>query len=317
MRIHLVLAGLLVACGGAAAPPDSTGPSGVPSGAESPPGVGAESPAGVGAESPASVGAESPARVALEDRADLANAFTERGFDGAFVSWEAGATTGVCVGGELCGRVMVPASTYKIPHALIALETGVATGPDHEREWDGEERAIDAWNRDHTLASAIEFSAVWYFQEVAREIGPERMRDWLGRLDFGNGEIGSEIDQFWLDGPLAISPRDQVAWWHRFMAGDLPVSAEHQEQVAAMATRERWEGGRLVAKTGWATMDGRDHGWLVGCVEHEATPSRCFATLVLAPDPFDQGAFLAARTDISRELLRALGSPIPAAPPTR
>ena len=50
----------------------------------------------------------------------------------------------------------LPASTFKIPHALIALETGVVADVDKEViRWDGVPREIEEWNRDHTLRSAM------------------------------------------------------------------------------------------------------------------------------------------------------------------
>src|SRR5262245_19777510 len=53
----------------------------------------------------------------------------------------------------ICGERLTPASTFKIPHALAALDSGVLTGPDHVFKWDGQPRSFEAWRRDHTLAS--------------------------------------------------------------------------------------------------------------------------------------------------------------------
>ena len=41
------------------------------------------------------------------------------------------------------------------------------------------------------------------YQEIARRIGPERMRDDVARIGYGNSDIGDVIDRFWLQGPLA------------------------------------------------------------------------------------------------------------------
>src|SRR5690606_907372 len=81
----------------------------------------------------------------------------------------------------------VPASTYKIPNTLIALETGVASGADFALAWDSttaprESWWPDAWARDHTLRTALPASVVWFYQELARRIGAERTRDYLERF---------------------------------------------------------------------------------------------------------------------------------------
>ncbi|QSQ12880.1 penicillin-binding transpeptidase domain-containing protein [Myxococcus landrumensis] len=84
-----------------------------------------------------------------------------------------------------CATRMPPASTFKVPHALIALETGVITSVDQVHPWDGTQRRVAMWNQDQTLDTAMRRSAVWVFQETARKIGRERMEDWLERFHYG------------------------------------------------------------------------------------------------------------------------------------
>ena len=73
-------------------------------------------------------------------------------------------------------------------------------------KWDGVTRSIEAWNKDHTLRSAIAVSAVPVYQEIARRIGAERMQKYVDLFDYGNRDIGGGIDQFWLTGNLRIDP---------------------------------------------------------------------------------------------------------------
>src|SRR5438105_94345 len=84
---------------------------------------------------------------------------------------DAGAET--VFGGEECDRRTLPASTFKIPHALIALDTKVVTDRSVIK-WDGVTRDYPRWNRDQTLASSIKMSAVWVFQRFANAIGRDR-----------------------------------------------------------------------------------------------------------------------------------------------
>ena len=72
---------------------------------------------------------------------------------------------------------LLPASTFKIANAAIAVETGVVTGADELFPWDGQPRDLEAWNRDLTLGEAMAASAVPVYQEVARRIGAERMAE--------------------------------------------------------------------------------------------------------------------------------------------
>src|SRR5262245_45759400 len=66
-----------------------------------------------------------------------------------------------------CALPTAPASTFKIPHSLIALETGVVASPRDVVKWDGARQPFPAWERDHSLDSAVKSSVVWYFRRTA------------------------------------------------------------------------------------------------------------------------------------------------------
>ncbi len=246
-----------------------------------------------------------------EHTCDLGGAaFEQAGFRGAFVSREADAKELVCFSTKECATQYPPASTFKIPHALIALDAGVLDGPDHLMTWDGETRWLDAWNRDLTLADAIRVSALWYFQRVAPLVGRERMQRALDAFEYGNHTIGPDLDAFWIDDTLRISPIEQVAFWHKLHAGELPVSEEARTQVLAMTELARDGDTVLRGKTGWFRMEGRtNYGWFTGCLDGEKRV--CFATILFADEPFDHRAFMRARLDVSRKLLEQRGYKVP------
>jgi beta-lactamase class D len=193
-----------------------------------------------------------------------------------------------------CEKRMPPASTFKVPHALIALETGVVKDASAERKWDGQKRSIADWNRNHSLESAIRYSVVWFFQGTAKEIGRERMKDWLHRFHYGNEDISGELTTFWLGSPLRISPEEQVRFLARLYRNELPVSERTRETVKRMllytpeTVTERtkrlagpWSEGAVVSgKTGSThTKEDGDVSWLVGHVR-SAKGEYVFASLV-------------------------------------
>ena len=89
---------------------------------------------------------------------------------------------------EACRTRVAPQSTFKIPHALAAIDAGVVTGADSAFAYDGSPQSFDAWRRDHTLATAMRFSVVWWFQRVAEKLGAARERDYLQRFAYGNAD---------------------------------------------------------------------------------------------------------------------------------
>ena len=199
---------------------------------------------------------------------DLTRYFT--GFDGTFVLFQVSSGRTLRHNPAQAAELLAPNSTFKIPHALIALDTGVADGPDFPLPWDGRARWRESWNRDHTLASAIEVSAVWYFQEIARRIGSECMKNGLARIGYGNEDISGGLDRFWIQSSLKISADDQVLFLRRLMAEVLPFRPEHQRMVKDMMIVRRGETGTLRGKTGTgADAAGTTAviGWFVGALE--------------------------------------------------
>jgi beta-lactamase class D len=205
-----------------------------------------------------------------EIRPDLAKRFTDAGTAGTFVGYKVDDYLVIASDGNRSGEPKLPASTFKIPNSLIALETGVVGDPDKDVfKWDGVTRSIEAWNRDHTLRSAIAASAVPVYQEIARRIGSERMQKYLDLFDYGNRDIGGGIDQFWLTGNLRIDPVQQIDFVDRLRRGALPVAKRSQERVADIlpVTKSgdaviRAKSGLLGAEVGKPTL-----GWLVGWAE--------------------------------------------------
>jgi beta-lactamase class D OXA-50 len=196
----------------------------------------------------------------------------------------------------------LPASTFKIVNAAIALETGTVTGPDEHFPWDGVRRTFDGWNRDHTFASAMRASAVPVYQEVARRIGEERMHDWLSRIGYGNADVGGGIDQFWLRGDLRVSAREQVDFLARFVRGDTDFSPRTVAAVAGMVLTDSGPGWALHAKTGWAFEV--ELGWWAGWTVNEGE-TYVFALNMAMPDERTDPP---RRIRIGRATLEAVGA---------
>lgn len=213
---------------------------------------------------PIRAAAATSARAAIAD-ASLAELLAQEGFGGVIAVLEDGEPRVRCSDVGRCGERSLPASTFKIVNTLLALETGVATGPEFVIPWDGVVRSYPDWNRDQTLQSAYDVSCVPYFQEIARRIGLDRMRDGVARLGYGNAQVGEVVDRFWLDGPLAISPMEQLDFLERLEAGRLPVSSRTRELAREIMVRERRGEWVLRGKTGWsAPGTPQELGWFVG-----------------------------------------------------
>jgi beta-lactamase class D len=188
----------------------------------------------------------------------------------------------IVVGGDECSRRTLPASTFKVPHALVALDTGVVTDKTVIK-WDGKTRDYPGWNRDQTLDSAIKMSAVWVFQQFAVAIGRDRELAHLRAFHYGSATFEHGVTDFWLNGDLTITPVEQVAFLKRMFTYDLPVKREHIDTVKTAVTMPhgkivnaagvhdfplKWPADTIVrAKTGNGTVNGERVSWLVGALE--------------------------------------------------
>ena len=204
---------------------------------------------------------------------------------------------------KLAAERVSPCSTFKVPHALIGLETGVLTGPEHPMKWDGKKRRIKSWNQDQTLRTAIRDSVVWYFQRVAQGVGLAREQEFLHAMHYGNEDASGEVTTFWLDGSLKISADEEVDFMRRLAAGDLPFSAKNQAIVRELIEVEKTPRGVLHGKTGSSgrNPEHSNLGWFAGYVEHEghAYP---FAVRIEGP-----GAIGAKARKIAEQVLEAKG----------
>lgn len=216
--------------------------------------------------------------VTLQETVDgrLARLFADEGTGGAFAAYRVDRRQLILSDTARCDAGILPASTFKIANSIIALETGVVADPDKDLfKWDGVTRAFPEWNKDHTLRSAIAASAVPVYQEIARRIGPARMKRYVDAFDYGNRDIGGGIDRFWLTGNLRISARQQIAFLDSLRRDALPVSVRSQQLARDILPVTTIDGATIRAKTGLVGVDDRSvagswratAGWIVGFAE--------------------------------------------------
>jgi beta-lactamase class D len=203
--------------------------------------------------------------------------FDAKNMRGTFVLFEPAKDRYLVFNEARARQRLLPASTFKIPNALIGLEVGSIADGNEVFHWDGKPKPIPAWERDHTLDTGMHESAIWMFQEIARRTGKERMREWLERLDYGNKDIGGGIDLFWLQGRLRVSPMEQVEFLRRLAAGELPMSQRSQRLVRHALIVERTPAYTLYAKTGTANPAANAVSWWVGWVEKKGRAAGYFA----------------------------------------
>jgi len=194
----------------------------------------------------------------------------------------------------------LPASTYKIPHALFALEHGVVKDEFQVFKWDGKRRDFDVWNSDHNLRSSMRGSVVWVYQWIAQQIGEPAAKTYLEQAGYGNADPSGGTDGYWLDGNIRITAFEQISFLQKLYANSLPFRPEHQRLVKDIIVVEAGRDWILRAKTGWEGS----FGWWVGYVEWPEGPV-FFALNIDTPNRIGD---LPKREAITRAVLQSMGA---------
>ncbi len=200
---------------------------------------------------------------------ELEAIFTKRGVEGTIFIINAATGQKYVAYPERAKTPFLPASTFKIPNTLIAMEEAVISSPDEVFKWDGEVRFVDAWNQDHSLRTAFPVSCVWFYQELARRVGDEKYQNHLKQLNYGNMQTGPDVTRFWLNGELRITAEDQISFLENLYNNDLPFHQDHLRLVKDIMIVEQSDEYTLRAKTGWAVRGDGQHTWWVGYVEKQ------------------------------------------------
>lgn len=188
-------------------------------------------------------------------------------FDGTAVIMDLNTSIKTIYGKHSDERVN-PCSTFKILNSMIALDSGVVHDENETIAWDGVVREYPFWNQDHSMRSAIQVSTVWFYQELARRIGENKMAQMVHNANYGNMDTTKTLTTFWLgDGSLKISPNEQVDFLKKLVCHQFPFSVHSQKVVKEIMTQSKTADSIFAGKTG--SCGGI--GWFVGFIEKGST----------------------------------------------
>lgn len=242
---------------------------------------------------------------------DLSGLF--KGVKGAFVLYDMNNNRYVRYNVQRCRERFSPKSTFKIPNSLIGLETGVIRDAEFVIRWNEDkyprqsnwnEEPFIHWGKDQTLRSALKYSVLWYYRELALSVGGQQMKKYVKAFGYGNKDVSGRVDNFWLNNVLKISADEQVEFLKAFYSGRLPISHRSIEIVKDILVFEKAPTYTLSAKTGGGPIDeGVYIGWFVGYLETNGNVY-FFATNI-------EGASFAdirgKRIELTTQILKALG----------
>lgn len=159
---------------------------------------------------------------------------------------------------DKCRTRVSPNSTFKVISALIGIHNQVVTSEDSKMEYDGMNYPVDAWNADLRLEDAFRSSCIWYFRKVIEEVGQETIQEELNKLDYGNCDISEwsgsgvnsfpELNGFWIESSLLISPVEQVEVLHKIMEGETIYTESEIEILKSIMLLEASDSKKYMEK---------------------------------------------------------------------
>ncbi|WP_163832644.1 class D beta-lactamase [Spartinivicinus ruber] len=165
----------------------------------------------------------------------------------------------------------LPASTFKLLNTLIGLKEGVIT-KNTVFKWDSKDKGWDMWNKDQTLKSALSYSCVWCYQQIAKQVGNKTYLEHFNKVNYGNKKTGPNVQRFWLDGELRVTAQQQIDLVKRIYDEKLPYPKQDIETLKNIMVVEKKPNYTLYGKTGWANNSIQQVGWFIGFVETKSGP---------------------------------------------
>ena len=187
--------------------------------------------------------------------------------------------------GAGCDTPTTPASTFKVPLAVMGFDAGFLADAHHPAlpfvegyaDWGGDE-----WRQTTDPLRWMDYSVVWYSQTITRALGAARLADYARAFDYGNVDFtgdpgaGNGLERSWISSSLKLTPRQQLAFMSRLVNRQLPVKAHAMETTLSIMQKREVDGWQLVGKTGSAfprradfSFDrARGWGWYVGAASN-------------------------------------------------
>lgn len=177
---------------------------------------------------------------------------------------------------DLAEQAVSPYSTFKIISTLAGLHNNIIEDETSTMNYNGVKYPNPEWNENLTLQTAFQTSCIWYFRQIIDSVGVDEIKKELTELGYGNCDISQwegsnvnpyeELNGFWLNSSLKISPLEQVKILSEIFEGESMYDSENIEILKRVMLIQDNEEQKIYGKTG-SGSDGE--AWFVGFTEKE------------------------------------------------
>ncbi|MGE3873247.1 MAG: class D beta-lactamase [Parvibaculaceae bacterium] len=182
-----------------------------------------------------------------------------------------------------CGERFSPASTFKVPLAVMGYDAGILTNA-RAPAWPWQP-GIEAPKRDQKTVDPTIWerdSVLWYSREITRRLEAGKFAAYVTKFGYGNENVAGDpgknngLTHSWLSSSLVISADEQAEFIRGLLSDTLPATKEALALTRSIVPAFDGAGGwRVHGKTGSTWLrDGKGEydknrpiGWFVGWAE--------------------------------------------------
>ncbi|HVK62496.1 MAG TPA: penicillin-binding transpeptidase domain-containing protein [Bdellovibrionales bacterium] len=207
-------------------------------------------------------------------------------------------------------------STFKVPLAVMAFDSGVLKDENVVLKWDGKKDVREESNKDHNAKTWMSQSIVWFSQRITPKLGQKKLQKYLNDFDYGNKDLSAGITQAWLQSPsdksaLKISAYEQTEFMKKLWTDSLPASKRAMKITRDITFLEASpKGYSLNGKTGSNFYDKERKvrlGWFISHLQKGDEEYIAVTTFSdIAPSNSTQYGGMRAK-EITKEILGDLG----------
>lgn len=164
-----------------------------------------------------------------------------------------------------CSKPLPPGQTFYIISSIIGLESSAVLEDNKPILWVS--KMNDSLDKNGTIRTFYKENNTAFFNQLAKEISPLKMKEYLDTIKYGNMEVNNE--SYWQDGTLTISPDEQVGLMKRIYFNQLPfISTRSTTIVKSMMQEENTDEIKLYYQISPVVDSGKNNIWIVGFAEN-------------------------------------------------
>ncbi|MEN9697510.1 MAG: hypothetical protein RLZ56_931 [Bacteroidota bacterium] len=131
--------------------------------------------------------------------------------------------------------------------------------------------ALDKGIINHTPSTWAPLDSIAYYQQLMEQIGRPNVLKTIDSIHYGKGIVGSDLNRFWMDGSLRITPDEQLGFIKKLYFNQLPFQKRTQDIFKKMILKEDNANYRLSYISGFDTT-GFPTQWILGYIEENKHP---------------------------------------------